>query len=251
VLSPGDDLLLVGAGLLAGVVGTAGGITSLISYPALLAVGLPALRANVTNILALVACGPGSAAASRPELVGKGPWLLRWSLVTFAGGAAGSVLLIVTPSGVFDDVVPYLLVVAALGLLAQPRLSSWQQRHPSNGSRALLPCGLFAVATYNGYFGAGAGVMLLALLLVTVDQHVATANALKNVLVGASTVVSAALFVALGRVQWDAAIPLAAGMFFGSTIGPKVARRLPGNVLRLLVAFTGLGLAVRLWIAPL
>jgi hypothetical protein len=251
VLSPGDDLLLIGAGLLAGAVGTAGGITSLISYPALLAIGLPALRANVTNILALVACGPGAASASRPELVGKGPWLLRWSLVAFAGGAAGSVLLVVTPSSVFDEVVPYLLVIAALGLLLQPRLSSWQQRHPSQRSRALLPCGLFAVATYNGYFGAGAGVMLLALLLLAVDQHIASANALKNVLVSASTIVSAALFVALGRVQWDAAIPLAAGMFFGSTVGPRLARRIPGDVLRLLVALTGLGLAARLWIAPL
>ena len=251
MLSPGDDLLLIGAGLLAGVVGTAGGITSLISYPALLAVGLPALRANVTNILALVACGPGSAAASRPELVGKGPWLLRWSLVTLAGGVVGSVLLISTSPGVFNDVVPYLLVIAALGLLLQPRLSLWQQRHPSRGNRVLLPCGLFAVSTYNGYFGAGAGVMLLALLLVTVDQHIAKANALKNVLVGVSTVVSAALFVALGRVEWNAAIPLAAGMFFGSTIGPRLARILPGNVLRLLVALTGLGLAARLWIAPL
>jgi uncharacterized protein len=251
VLSAGDNLLLIGAGLLAGVVGTAGGITSLISYPALLAVGLPTLRANVTNILALVACGPGSAMASKPELVGKGPWLLRWSLVTVAGGGVGSALLVFTPSGVFDNVVPYLLVVAAVGLLLQPRLSSWQQRHPSHDSRVLLPCGLFAVSTYNGYFGAGAGVMLLALLLVTVDQHIAKANALKNVLVGVSTVVSAALFVALGRVEWNAAIPLAAGMFVGSTIGPRLARRLPGNVLRVLVALTGLGLAARLWIAPL
>jgi hypothetical protein len=177
--------------------------------------------------------------------------LLRWSLVTVAGGVAGSALLVFTSSAVFNDVVPYLLVIAALGLLLQPRLSSWQQRHPSQGNRLLLPCGLFAVSTYNGYFGAGAGVMLLALLMVTVDQHIARANALKNVLVGVSTVVSASLFVALGRVEWNAAIPLAAGMFFGSTIGPRIARRLPGNVLRLLVALTGLGLAARLWIAPL
>jgi uncharacterized protein len=251
VLSPGDNLLLVGAGLLAGVVGTAGGITSLISYPALLALGLPALRANVTNILALVACGPGSAAASRPELVGKRPWLLRWSPLSLGGGAVGSLLLISTSPGVFNDVVPYLLVIAALGLLVQPQLSSWLTGHPSRGDRLLLPCGVFAISTYNGYFGAGAGVMLLALLLLTVDQHLARANALKNVLVGASTIVSAAVFVALGRVEWNAAIPLAVGMLFGSTIGPRLTRQIPGNVLRVLVALTGLGLAARLWIAPL
>ena len=79
VTSTADLVLLVGAGALAGTVGTAGGITSLISYPALLAVGVPPLPANVTNIVALVACGPGSALASRPELAGKGPWLRHWA----------------------------------------------------------------------------------------------------------------------------------------------------------------------------
>jgi len=251
VISTGDDLFLIGAGLLAGVVGTAGGITSLISYPALLAVGLPVLRANVTNILSLVTCWPGAAMASRPELTGKGPWLRRWAPVTAAGGVVGSALLILTPPGVFSDVVPYLLVLAAVGLLIQPRLSSWQEGRPSGRNRFLLPCGLFAVSTYNGYFGAGAGVMLLALLLFTVDRQIAISNALKNMLVGVSTVVSAALFVALGRVDWSAAIPLAAGMFLGSTIGPRIARALPGGVLRWLVALTGIGLAARLWFAPL
>jgi hypothetical protein len=211
VISPGDDLLLIGAGLLAGVVGTAGEITSLISYPALLAAGLSPLRANVTNIASVVAGWPGSAVSSRPELAGKGPWWRRWSFVTIAGGLVGSALLLFTPSGVFTDVVPYLLLIAAVGLLLQPRLSSWRERRVSRESRLLLPCGVFAVSMYNGYFGAGAGVMLLALLLITVDPQIATANARKNMLVGVSSTVSAALFVALGRVEWNAAIPLAAG----------------------------------------
>jgi len=163
VISPGDDLLLIGAGLLARAVGTAGGITSLISYPALLAAGLSPLRANVTNIASVVACWPGSAVASRPELAGKGPWLRRWSFVTIADGLVGSALLLFTPPGVFTDVVPYLLLVAAVGLLLQPRLSSWRERRVSRESRLRLPCGVFAVSMYNGYFGAGAGVMLLAL----------------------------------------------------------------------------------------
>src|ERR1700753_3116639 len=107
-------LLIALAGIVAGVVGTAGGITSLVSYPALLLVGIPALPANVTNIVALVACWPGSALASRPELAGRRSWLLRWLPVAAIGGAAGSALLLSTPGGVFTRVVPFLVLTGSL-----------------------------------------------------------------------------------------------------------------------------------------
>src|SRR5215471_20446008 len=101
-MSPASrDLFLVAAGALAGLVGTAGGITSLVSYPALLLAGVAPLQANVANLVALVACWPGSAVASQPELRGRWPWLRRWGAVAALGGAAGSVLLLVTPPGVF------------------------------------------------------------------------------------------------------------------------------------------------------
>jgi uncharacterized membrane protein YfcA len=250
VISAADESFLLGAGVLAGAVGTAGGITSLISYPALLSVGLAALPANVTNIVALVACWPGSALASRPELAGRGSWLRRWALVTASGGVVGSGLLLSTPAGVFSRVVPYLLVFAAACLLLQPQLSIWRQRHRGPGNRLLLPLGLFAVTVYNGFFGAGAGIMVLVLLLLAVDPHVAEANALKNMLVGVATCASAATLVGFGHVDWAAAAPLALGSLVGSMAGPWVARRIPGGVLRWLVALTGLGLAVRLWIVP-
>jgi uncharacterized protein len=249
--SPADIALLIGAGALAGAVGTAGGITSLISYPALLATGLPALTANVTNIVAITACLPGAALSSRPELVDRGHWLRRWALVAACGGVLGSALLLSTPAGLFTDVVPYLLVMAAIGLLIQPRLTAWREHRRPGRDHLVLPIGLFAVSTYNGYFGAGAGVMTLALLLLTVDQHVARANALKNVLIGAATVASAATLIGFAKIDWSEAAPLAAGMFLGSTVGPKLARRVPAGVLRWLVAMTGLGLAARLSIAPL
>jgi len=250
MISVPDDALLLGAGLLAGVVGTAGGITSLISYPALLAVGLAPLAASVANIVALVACWPGSALASRPELAGRQRWLRHWMLVTAAGGLLGSGLLLSTPSGAFSRIVPYLLVFAAISLLVQPRFSAWQEGRHVRGHRFWLPSGLFLASAYNGYFGAGSGVMVLALLLLTVDQRMANANALKNMLVGAATVVSALTLVALGHVHWSAVAPLTLGAFVGSTIGPSVARRIPAKLLRWLVALTGLGLAVRLWTAP-
>jgi uncharacterized membrane protein YfcA len=106
------------------------------------------------------------------------------------------------------------------------------------------------VSIYTGYFGAGSGVMALALLLLTVERHMARANALKNVLVGAANVAAAALLVLWGPVDWAAVVPLGLGAFAGSTVGPWVARRVPGDVLRWAVALVGLGLAVRLWLDP-
>jgi uncharacterized protein len=246
----GDIVLLVGAGAVAGMVGSAGGTASLISYPALLAVGIPPFQANVTNAVAFVASLPGSAAGSRPELRGQGHWLRRWALIAGAGGAAGAALLLLTPSGVFERVVPFLVAFAALALLLQPKISVWQETHLTTSSPALLPCGVLAASVYNGYWGAGAGVMILALLLVTVDQHLARANALKNMLLGVADVVAAVGFVLFGPVDWAAAAPLALGFLAGSRVGPSITRRVPGNVLRVLVGLAGLGLAIKLWVAP-
>jgi len=248
MISIADGVALLGAGVVAGLVGTAGGIASMVSYPALLAVGIPALAANVANIVALVACWPGSALASRPELEGKGRWLIRWTPLSAAGGAAGAALLLSTPAGVFGRVVPFLLAAGSLALLLQPHLAT--RGGGRAHSRIILGGGLLAVSVYNGYFGAGAGVMILALLLLTVDGHLARANALKNMLLGAATVVSALALAAFGPVEWSAVAPLGVGIFAGSTLGPRVARRLPARLLRLLVALLGIGLAIELWLHP-
>jgi uncharacterized membrane protein YfcA len=246
-------LFLAGAGAVAGLVGTAGGITSLISYPALLWAGVAPLQANVTNIVALVACWPGSAAASRPELRGRGSWLRLWCTVAAAGGTAGSLLLLGTPAGVFGRVVPFLVVAGSLALLLQPRIAARSAGQAGSGRGSallLLPCGLLVLSVYNGYFGAGSGVLVLALLLVTTEPGLATANALKNMVVGAASVTSAVLLTLVAHVDWATVGPLAAGMFAGSLAGPWVARRMPPAQLRWLVALTGLALAIRLWIAP-
>lgn len=242
--------VLLAAGALAGLVGSAGGITSLISYPALLAVGVPALAANVANSVALVACWPGSALASRPELEGRGPWLLRWAPVAAAGGAFGAVLLLSTSAGVFARVVPFLVAAGSLTLLAQPRLAARRQRRQTRHGGLALPAGLVALSLYNGFFGAGSGVMTLALMLVTVDGDLPRANALKNMLIGAATVASAIILAGFGSVDWVAVGPLAAGLFVGATLGPRVARRLPATVLRWAVAVLGLALAVELFVRP-
>jgi uncharacterized membrane protein YfcA len=250
VTSPADDVLLLAAGALAGAVGSAGGITSLISYPALLAVGIPPLPANVTQAVAFVTCLPGSALGSRPELRGQWPWIRQWAVVAAAGGAAGAALLLCTPGHLFGRVVPFLLVVASAALLLQPRITTWREGRFRRLDRYLLPGGLFAVSVYDGYFGAGSGVMVLALLLLTVDQDLRRANALKNVLLGVSDVVAAVGFALFGPVRWTAALPLAVGLLAGSLVGPSATRRVPPGLLRVLVACAGMGLAIRLWVVP-
>ena len=245
--SPVDAAFLVGAGLVAGTVGAAGGITSLISYPALLAVGVAPLPANVTNAVALVASFPGSALGSRPELRGQGRWLRTWAPVAAMGGALGVVLLLVTPRRVFDDLVPFLLVAASLVLLVQPSLTRWHRRRSASARAALVPVGLFAVCVYSGYFGAGSGVMVLALLLVALDEGIPRANALKNAILGVADVVAAAGFLLYGPVHRADAAALAIGLFAGSFLGPKITRRVPGLALRVLAAAMGLGLAAWLW----
>ncbi|HEX3795174.1 MAG TPA: sulfite exporter TauE/SafE family protein [Acidimicrobiales bacterium] len=245
-----DMGLLVGAGVVAGVLGSAGGITSLISYPAILAVGIAPLPANVTMAVAFAACWPGSALGSRPELVGQGPMLRRWAPLIALGGVCGSILLLSTPDRIFGRIVPFLLALAALTLFFQPQLTSWRRGFFNRHGRLLLPVGLFGVSLYSGYFGAGSGVMVLLLILLMVDQELTRANALKNMLLGVADAVAAVIFIVWGPVNWRAAIPMAIGLLAGSMVGPSLTRRMPGTVVRVLVACCGLALAIRLWIVP-
>ncbi|MBO0708160.1 MAG: sulfite exporter TauE/SafE family protein [Candidatus Dormibacteraeota bacterium] len=246
-----EAALLVLAGVLAGIVGTAGGITTLVSYPALLLVGVPPLAASVANTVAVVACWPGAALSSRPELVGRWGWLARWAAVTVLGGVAGAVLLLTTPPGLFARLVPYLLLAGSVALVAQGRLSAAATARLGAATPFLLAGGLFLVSLYNGYFGAGSGVLTLVLLLVLVEPDLVRANALKNMLIGAASIISAATFAFSGSVRWLDVLPLALGLFVGSLLGPVVARRLPSWLLRWAAALMGLGFAIRLWVAPL
>ena len=249
VLPLGDIAFLVAAGVLAGIVGTAGAITSLVSFPALLIAGVPALGANVANIVAITTTWPGSALSSRSELRGRASWVWRYGAVAGLGGAIGTALLLSTPSGAFRTIVPFLVAAGAIALLATPRLrrlagrGAAMRRDPPWMAAALL-----SISVYNGYFGAGSGVMTLALLLIASDERLPFANALKNMLIGAGNVVAAVGLALFASVRWDAVVPLGIGAFAGATIGPRVARRVPERSLRFAVAAIGLGLAVQLWV---
>jgi len=234
------------AGAAAGVIGTAGGITSLVAYPALLAVGIPPLAANVTNSVALVGSGLASASRAAPDVAGQGRVIRRWMPASVALSLAGAVLLVVTPGSVFGRVVPFLVAAGSLTLLAQPRISRWQESSGRAPGRAGVSAALGAVALYNGYFGAGSGILLIALLLIAGEPVLHRANAAKNVILAASDLLPAVLFAVTAPVVWSAAIPLGAGTVAGGLIGPSVARRVNPAVLRVLIA--GMGLALAAWL---
>jgi uncharacterized protein len=230
------------------MLGSAGGITSLITFPALLAVGLAPLAANATNIVALTTFWPAVAHGSRPELAGWGRWLWRWTPLALAGGALGAGLLILTPSDAFKRVVPFLVMAGALALIAEP----WLRRRwaPTASRSVVLGVWLAVLAAYSGYFGAGSGVMTLALMLLMVDRRMPTANALKNMLIGAATVPAAVLLAFFAPVHWADAAALAFGVLIGARLGPSVARRVPAEALRRVVFLLAIGLAVELWLNP-
>jgi hypothetical protein len=234
--------------VLAGALGSAGGITSLISYPALLLVGVPPLAANATNIVALTTFWPGSALGSQRELTGRRDWILGWTPLALLGGAAGAGLLLLTPPDAFQRVVPLLVLAGTAALVCAPWLT--RRRGAGQVNAWALGIWLALLAAYSGYFGAGSGVMTLALLLVTVEQHLPTANALKNMFVGAATVPAGILIAIFGSVHWAQAAALAVGVLIGSRLGPGIARGLPADLLRWGVALLGAVLAVWLWVDP-
>jgi uncharacterized membrane protein YfcA len=244
----GTAALLVLAGFAAGVFGTVAGLASLASYPALLAAGLSPVSANVTNTVALVGNVAGTAFGSGTELEGQGRWIRQLGALTVLGGASGAALVLVTPSEGFAKVVPFLIAAASVLVLVRHRLTvlaRMQQRageSTSWGGRAVV----YLTAVYGGYFGAGAGVVMLATLAIVTGQDMLKVNALKNIVLGMANGVAAIGFIIFGPVVWSAAIPLAIGCVGGGYVGPWLARRLPVQVLRILIAGGGFVLAIRL-----
>ncbi len=243
-----EALALLGTGVVAGVVSTVVSLASVVSYPVLLAIGLPPLSANMTNTVSLVVTGAGAAAGSRPELAGQGARIRRLGLVTALGGGAGAALLLLTPPQTFVRAAPVLIGAASLVLLAQPGPGRERRRRAGERSPLLL-AGVFCVAIYVGYFGAAGGILMLAVLTAMIAEPIARTNAVKNVIGGLANGVAAIAFAVFGQVDWLAVAPLAAGFLIGGWTGPALVRRLPARGLRILVALCGLAIAVRLGVS--
>lgn len=236
----GDWLLLVVAGVGGGLAGSIAGLASLTTYPALLAVGLGPVAANVTNTVALVFSSAGSVSGSRPELAGQGARLRRLGVAALLGGVTGCGLLLVTDEATFERLAPWLIGLASIAILVRPRP---RPRGDARRDGPAMLAGVYLVGIYGGYFGAAAGVILLALLLLGSTDTLATSNALKNALLGVANAVAALGFALLAPVRWLAIVPLAAGLFAGARLGPIVVRHVPAGVLRVLIGLAGLALA--------
>ncbi len=241
-MAPEALVFLFIAGVAAGIVSVLVSLASLISYPALLAVGLPPVSANVTNTVALVFTGVGAGLGSRRELVGLGPLLARLAIAAAVGGLTGATLLLILPSRVFELVAPWLIAGASILVLVQPRLRTLRvARAP--GMRPLTVAVYTATAVYTGYFGAAGGILALVALSSIIARPYHDVNASKNTLAAVSNGAAALLFILLGPVEWASVVPLAAGLFVGGLIGPAIARRVPAALLRVLVAACGLAVA--------
>jgi uncharacterized protein len=248
-MTVGEVVLLVLAGIGGGFTGSIAGLASVATYPALLLIGLPPVTANVTNTVALVFNGVGSVLGSRPELAGQTAWIKRVIPIAVAGGAVGAALLLCTPAEGFENVVPVLLAFASVAILL-PRSRQREARvanHRDHRVKVAAEAGaIFLITIYGGYFGAAAGVLLLALLLRTGGASLPHANAAKNVILGVANAVAAVAFIAVAPVYWPAVVPLGAGCLIGSRLGPVVVRHARAAPLRFLIGAAGVALAIKL-----
>src|SRR4051795_8760341 len=236
--------LLGGAGLVAGAVNAVAGGGSLISFPALLAVGYPSVPANVTNNVALLPGYVGGTVAYRRELSGQGRRARRLGATSAAGGLAGAVLLDVSPPGVFEAIVPFLILLSCALLVAQPAAARAVERRGHRGRPGVVHAGTFLAAVYGGYFGAGLGIMLLAVLGAFLPDDLQRLNALKGLLSLVISAVAVVYFALFGPVAWAAAAVMAVASLVGGQSGVRIARRLSATALRWLVVVFGTGVAI-------
>jgi uncharacterized membrane protein YfcA len=234
-----DFLLVLVGGLVAGTANTIAGGGSLLTFPLLVALGLPPLDANVTNTVGIVPAAVGGIIGMQRELRGQRARLLALLPFSVVGAIAGAVLLLTTPAEAFNRVVPLLIVVACVILLLQRRIASLLE-----GRRVrrawLLRAGMLAAAVYGGYFGAAVSVIVLAILAVTVVESMQRLNAVKVPLAGAMNLVSGIAFAFFAPVHWAYALVLAPSTLVGGRIGAAAARRIPDQPLRYAVIVLGL-----------
>ncbi len=252
-MTPGEAAIAAAAGLAAGLINAVAGGGTLVSFPALVALGVPAVAANVTNTVALVPGYLGGAAAQRKDLVTYATRLRALTIAAAIGGLIGSILLVNTSDDVFSVLVPFLILAACALLGFQDRIKRWySSRRPSaqDAERrpVLLVAAVFVGAIYGGYFGAGLGIMLLAILGLALDDPLPRINSLKTALSLVINVLAACFFVFSGKVDWPFAAVIAVSSLAGGVIGGRLAGRLDPRILRTVVITFGVIVAVRFFV---
>lgn len=234
-----------------GVAAAAGGIVnaiagggSLITFPALVASGLPAVTASLTNTIAMCPGYFGATVAQRRDLVGQrtaATWIVPAAAI---GGGVGALLLLHSGETVFEIVVPFLLVLAVLMLAFQDRLRTWITGSQHTASSPVVAATLVGLAAiYGGYFGAGLGVIVLSALAVTTGDSLIRINALKQAISLAVNVAAAIVFVVRAHVDGEIVLVMAVASLAGGFVGGRIASRISARLLRGLVIVVGLAVA--------
>jgi uncharacterized membrane protein YfcA len=242
---------ILAAGVAAGAINAVVGSGTLVTFPVLLAFGYPAKVANVSNTIGLI---PGSAAGAvgyRRELAGQRARVVRLGAFTTVGAIGGAALLLVLPAAAFKRIVAVFIVIALVLIMFQPWLSRWlatarKHAHERHHAGVLGTVAVFVTGIYGGYFGAAQGILLLAILGLSIDDDLQRINALKVVLAGLANLVAGVIFVIAAHVAWGAAALIAAGSIVGGLVGARWGRLLPPSALRLLIFGVGIFAVVRL-----
>jgi uncharacterized protein len=243
------DLLIAGmAAIAAGIVNAIAGGGTLITFPVLIALGLPAVSANVTNTVALCPGYFGGTWAQRSDLKGQGGRIRLLLPIAIMGGIAGGLLLVLTGEKLFSSLIPYLILFATMLLAAQDRLKNWIFRNSGpqhkDGSQKLILFAMVPAALYGGYFGAGLGVITIAALGLFLHDNIVRLNALKQLLSLCINISAAMYFLFSGQVHWIVAAVMAVCALLGGTVGGKLAGKFKPVILRWVVVAIGLLVAV-------
>lgn len=240
-MDSGHIALLIGIGFVGGVWNAIAGGATLFTFPALMAVGLSPVVANATNYLALLPSNAAALPAYWPELRQLGRRLVPLLLISSGGAITGSILLLISTSDLFVTLVPFLILGAtalfALGDALRRRLLSFAGQTRGTG---LIYAALFLASIYGGYFGAGLGVVLLAIAQILGYSDFHQANSIKNLLAASFTALSILIFGAGGLIAWPEAATMMVGSSLGGYFGGRYARRVNQNILRALVIIFGL-----------
>jgi uncharacterized protein len=248
-VSPLEIVAIFAAGVVAGTINTVVGSGTLFTFPVLLGFGYGPVVANVSNTVGLV---PGSAAGAfgyRRELAGQGRRLTLLAGASLSGGIVGAVLLLVLPASAFKAIVPVFIAIALVMIIAQPRISAWlarRGRHRRENAGWVATVAVFAGGVYGGYFGAAQGILLMAILTLSVEDKLQRLNAVKVVLTGLVNLVSGVVFIFAAHIAWAPAGLIAAGSLIGGIVGARAGRRLKPSVLRAVIVVVGIAAIIHL-----
>ena len=253
-MSPLESLAVLLAGVAAGGINAVVGSGTLITFPTLLAFGVPPVTANVSNNIGLAPGSVSGVIGYRRELVGQRARVLRLASASLLGGVTGAVLLLVLPAGAFATVVPVLILLGIVLVAVQPRVSRWvaARRGADTGVRRdprwVWPATALA-GVYGGYFGAAQGVLLMGILGIGIEEDLQRLNAVKNVLAGLVNGIAGVIFAAVADVDWWVVLLIAVGSVVGAQLGARYGRRLPPTALRVVIILVGCAALVSFLVA--